>query len=279
MFRTLLRHGADVFRADRYGKTPLWAIQLSGLSSSKKDETIRAVLDAKVELTGHWTDMDDMLTSIALIEDNDLRKRAFQTWLDQGFEAQEFPDILTRFADNENCTAEEVVQLLELGANKKSTDLLGNSAIHHGARRNNIAILGQLLMSGVDHTIKNHDGQNVMHVAAYYGTKKTYRLLAEHGLAGVDLNTRDKLYQKTPAEYFEAYRQGCSESTLAAFFALIDAVEQSNERARVTESVGSSGEPAAGNDLSDDDDDPGFVAEWPNDYCFAAHARWCFNVW
>ena len=278
MFRTLLRHGADVFRADHYGKTPLWAMSLSNLPSSKKDEMMRALLDAKVELTGRWMDMNDLLTFIALIEDNDLRKRAFQKCLDQGFEAQKFPGILAWFANNENCTAEEIVQLLDLGASKDTNDGLGSSSIHLAIRKGNLAILEQLLLSGVDYTIVDEWGENVMHEAARHGTKKMYRILAEHGLAGVDLDARDILYKETPAEYFERYRASCSERTREAFYDLLDAVEQSNERARDTELVTSSENPAADDGLSGDDD-RGFVAEWPNDNCFAAHARWCFNVW
>ncbi|GME22398.1 ankyrin repeat containing protein [Neofusicoccum parvum] len=79
-------------------------------------------------------------------------------------------------------------------------------------------MLEALLECGADYTIHTDDSYNILHMAASKADVRTLRILAAHGLPGIDLDLRYKDTGETALELFEDLKWDKSAGQIRAFY-------------------------------------------------------------
>lgn len=120
--------------------------------------------------------------------------------------------------EDHNRTRKTVEIFTGLGVSLDTRDNMGYTAVVHAVCWNNHSMLEALLECGADYTIHTDDSYNILHMAASKADVRTLRILAAHGLPGIDLDLRYKDTGETALELFEDLKWDKSAGQIRAFY-------------------------------------------------------------
>ncbi|KAL8867386.1 MAG: hypothetical protein Q9174_005698 [Haloplaca sp. 1 TL-2023] len=117
--------------------------------------------------------------------------------------------------------------LLDHGANVNIPDREGDTPLFEAAARNAHDCLELLLAWDADHLHIKTEKQTLLHVAATRGNKRTFDILANANLKGIDANAKDTMSMTVRSIF--ATRSGVSDETNTAFQSLMASLAQNTE--------------------------------------------------
>ena len=187
MLKALLDHGADVNAKNQAGATALmWAagdLEKTHLLLERGADVSAPSVSGRTALMiaaggGHATEIARLL----------VERGADSRYTSNGY------TVLMEAAEQGD--RELVDLLLKRGANVKSINRLGWTALHNGAMNGNAGIVADLIAAGADTSAKeNFHGTTPLHWAAASGNMEVVKLLLAHG---ADPNVKETFTGATP---------------------------------------------------------------------------------
>jgi ankyrin repeat protein len=187
VLRTLLDRGADINAKNQAGATALmWA-------AGDYDKT-RLLLDRGAVLSAS---SDSGRTALMIAAGGGHATEIAQLLVEKGADARYAHDGYTVLMEAAEQGDRELVDLLlKQGANVKSTNRVGWTALHNGAMNGNTGIVADLIIGGADANAReNFHGTTPLHWAAASGNAEVVKLLLAHG---ADPNVKETFTGATP---------------------------------------------------------------------------------
>ncbi|OJD32940.1 ankyrin repeat containing protein [Diplodia corticola] len=108
---------------------------------------------------------------------------------------------------------------LRLGCPLDSQNFLGTTAIAKATYDSNHHAVKFLLDCGANYTIRENDGDSILHLAAYQPDVATLNVLAAHGLRGIDISLKNRRGE-TALDIFESWKADLTREEIKAFYRL-----------------------------------------------------------
>jgi ankyrin repeat protein len=187
MLRALLDRGAEVNTKNQAGATALiWA-------AGDLDKT-RLLLQRGADVSAS---SDSGRTALMIAAGGGHATEIAQLLIEKGADARFTSNGYTVLMEAAEQGDRELVDLLlKHGANVKSTNRLGWTALHNGAMNGNTGIVADLIAAGADaNATENFHGTTPVHWAAASGNREVVKLLLAHG---ADPNVKETFTGATP---------------------------------------------------------------------------------